>query len=421
MALTEVFVPDIGQYKNVDVIEVLVKVGEPISQDQSLITLETDKATMEIPASASGIIKEIKIKPGDKVSQGSLILTLEASSSAPSSASQSNISASSATPSVEAPPTPAAAPLSQATAQTEQASSPSTYVHAGPAVRQLAREFGLDLSTIGGSGPKGRIIREDVVSRIKQQAGGEGAGLGLLPDPIVDFAEFGTVRIEKLPRIKKISGAFLARNWVKIPHITLFDQADITDLEAFRVGKKTEAEKLGLKLTPLPFLIKAVAKALKAYPIVNSSLSSDGNNLVFKDYIHIGVAVDTPHGLMVPVIQNADQKGLFQLAKELMEMGGRAREGKLKPDEMKGGCFTISSLGGLGTTAFTPIVNMPEVGILGVSRSDTQPKWNGQAFLPRLMMPLSLSLDHRVVDGAEGARFLAHLARSLADLRELLL
>ncbi len=405
MALQDIKVPDIGNYKNVDIIEVLVKVGDRIQKDQSLITLETDKATMEIPSSEAGIIKELLVKPGVKVSQGSVLLKLDVEAGV----AVEFVAAS-------APAAELDSPIASSAAVNKN------YIHAGPAVRQLARELAIDLNTVTGTGQKGRITREDLSAVIKSQmSGGSGTGLGLLPDPQVDFAEFGTVRVEKLPRIKKISGACLLRNAIKIPHITLFDEADITDLEAFRSNKKAAAEKAGLKLTPVPFLIKAVAMALRAHPIVNSSLSADGESLVLKDYVHVGVAVDTPNGLMVPVLRNADQKGLFQITKELGELSLRAREGKLKGEDMKGGCFTISSLGGLGTTAFTPIVNMPEVGILGVSRAQMKPVWNGKEFLPHLMLPLSLSLDHRVVDGADGARFLTQLVQSLSDLRELIL
>ncbi len=424
MALQDITVPDIGNYKNVDIIEVLVKVGDRIQKDQSLITLETDKATMEIPSSEAGIIKELLVKPGVKVSQGSVLLKLElAPASAP--AVESALGAESGSPPAQTVLASLRNSRSVNPTQLQEqvpCQANKNYIHAGPAVRQLARELAIDLNTVTGTGQKGRITREDLSAVIKSQmSGGSGAGLGLLPDPQVDFAEFGAVRVEKLPRIKKISGACLLRNAIKIPHITLFDEADITDLEAFRSNKKAIAEKAGLKLTPVPFLIKAVAMALRAHPIVNASLSADGENLVLKDYIHIGVAVDTPNGLMVPVLRNAEQKGLLQIAKELGELSLRAREGKLKGEDMKGGCFTISSLGGLGTTAFTPIVNMPEVGILGVSRAQMKPVWNGKEFLPRLMLPLSLSLDHRVVDGADGARFLTQLVQSLSDLRELIL
>lgn len=415
----ELRVPDIGNYKNVNVIEVAIKVGDVIKKEQSLLTLETDKATMEVPSSMSGTITEIKIKAGDKVSQGDLIGLIKADSTSttvtPTTQKQT---ASTAAPSKPTPAIPAtiATPII----------NNNGYIHAGPAVRQFARELGADLSRIGGTGMKGRLTREDVVRFVKAELtkaaqGGGGAGLNLLPDPQVDFAEFGSVKIEKLPRIKKISGANLYRNWVRIPHITLFDEADITDLEALRKAKKAETEQQGIKLTPLAFLVKVVASSLKEYPLINSSLSNDGESLVHKDYVHVGVAVDTPNGLYVPVIRNADQKGILNIAKELSELSKRAKEGKIKPEEMKGGTFTISSLGSLGSTAFTPIINMPEVGILGVSKSEIKPKWDGAEFKPRLMLPLSLSLDHRVVDGAEGARFLTFLSKALANLSELLL
>ena len=427
MALQDVVVPDIGNYNDVPVIELNVKVGDSIKPEQSLITLETDKATMDIPAPFEGLVKAIKVKVGDKVSQGALILQVEALTAevvpaAKSAASDKLSSAPEATTNKMPPPE---APVAVSTAAVATNTQNSDYVHAGPAVRQLARELGLDLTKIMGSGPKNRITREDLTQLVKktlQNAGPKGgAGFDLPADPQVDFAQFGAIKTEPLPRIKKLSGGFLARNWVRIPHITLFDEADISDLEAFRNAKKAAAEKSGAKLTPLPFLLKAVAAALKQYPLVNSSLSSDGQSLVFKEYIHIGVAVDTPDGLMVPVIRNVDQKGVLELAKELGAVSARAREGKLSGADMQGGTFTISSLGGIGTTAFTPIVNMPEVGILGVSKADTKPKWDGHAFQPRLMLPLSLSLDHRVVDGAEGARFLSFLVRALQDLKEILL
>lgn len=411
MALVDVLVPDIGNYKNVDIIDILVKIGDNIKVDDALIALETDKATMEVPSSSAGVIKEILVKVGDKVSQGSIILRVEATGAA-----------AAPTKAPETPEPPKAETKAALTpANAAPVSSPSTYIHAGPAVRQFARELGVDLSRVTGTGQKGRITRDDLSSFVKTQMSGGGTGLGLIADPVVDFAEFGAVRVEKTPRIKKISGAALMRNAIRIPHITLFDDADITDLESFRNNKKAEAEKKGVKLTPVPFIVKAVASALKAHPIVNASLSNDGESLIFKEYIHIGVAVDTPNGLMVPVIRNANQKSLYEIAAELGDLSSRARDGKLKGDDMKGGCFTISSLGGLGTNAFTPIVNMPEAGILGVSRAEMKPKWDGKDFLPRLMLPLSLSLDHRIVDGADGARFLTHLVKALSDLRELIL
>ncbi len=418
-SIQEIRVPDIGNYKNVPVIELLVKTGDAVKKEQSLFTLETDKATMEVPTPMAGTLTEVKVKVGDKVSQGDLIALIMAEGNAAAPVAPSKPAQNTAT---KAPtpmtPAPAAAPSSQPFIS-------YAYVHAGPAVRQFARELGADLTKIGGTGHKNRVTRDDVVRFVKAElakaAQGGGGGLNLLPDPQVDFAEFGPIKVEKLPRIKKISGANLYRNWVRIPHITLFDEADITDLETMRKNKKAETEKLGIKLTPVSFLIKAVAGALKEYPLVNSSLSNDGENLVLKEYIHIGVAVDTPNGLYVPVIRNADQKGILDIAKELGELSQKAKEGKIKPEEMKGGTFTISSLGSLGTTGFTPIVNMPEVGILGVSKADMKPKWDGKAFQPRLMLPLSLSLDHRVVDGAEGGKFLSFLTKALNDLSELLL
>lgn len=417
----EIKVPDIGNYKGVAVIEVMIKAGDTVKAEQSLIVLETDKATMEIPAPSAGVIKTVKVKVGDKVSQGDLIATVaggESEAAAPAGP----------TSQVEAPESaPAQAAATPAQAQSSE-SVTSAAVHAGPSVRRLAREFGVDLARVKGSGPKNRILKEDVQTYVKGQlnavqssAATGGAGLNLLADPVVDFAQFGEVEQQALTRIKKISGANLHRNWVKIPHITLCDETDITDLEAFRNDKKALAEKAGVKLTPVPFLVKAVAAALKAHPTVNSSLSADGENLIVKKYINVGVAVDTPIGLMVPVIRDADKKGIYQIARELAEIAGKAKEGKLKPADMQGGCFTISSLGGIGTTYFTPIVNMPEVGILGVSKAQMKPIWDGKAFQPKLMLPLSLSLDHRVVDGAEGARFLMTLARHLSDIRELLL
>lgn len=430
MALVDVTLPDIGDYKNVDVIEILVKPGDKISKEQALLALETDKATMEIPSSHAGIVKELLIKAGDKVSQGSLILRLELAENiaVDTTATIAPVAGTETRETIQNPEKavlPATPPsLSANSNQSVPSTAPSdSYVHAGPAVRQFARELEIDLSKITGTGLKGRISREDLAAFVKNQLNhsGTSTAFALPADPVVDFADFGTVRIEKLPRIKKISGAALSRNAIRIPHITLFDEADITEMENFRNNKKTEAEKKGLKLTPVSFLVKAVAKALKNHPIVNASLSHDGESLIFKEYIHVGVAVDTPNGLMVPVIRNADQKGLYDIAADLINFSKRAREGKLKPDEMKGGCFTISSLGAIGTTGFTPIVNMPEAGILGVSKSELKPKWNGSTFLPRLMLPLSLSLDHRVVDGADGARFLACLVQNLSDLRELIL
>jgi pyruvate dehydrogenase E2 component (dihydrolipoamide acetyltransferase) len=417
-SIQEIRVPDIGNYKNVPVIELAIKAGAKVNKEQTLFTLETDKAMMEVPSPLAGEITEVKIKVGDKISQGDLVAMIKAegSAGAPAAAPQKPATAPAA-------PAPIAAPAAPP-APGPQPFISYAYVHAGPAVRQFARELGADLSKIGGTGYKNRVTRDDVVRFVKAElakAAQGGSGLNLLPDPEVNFAEYGKIKVEKLPRIKKISGANLYRNWIRVPHITLMDEADITELEVLRKNKKADAEKQGIKLTPLPFLVKAVAGALKEFPLVNSSLSNDGESLVYKEYIHIGVAVDTPNGLYVPVIRNADQKGILDIAKELGELSQKAKDGKIKPIEMQGGTFTISSLGSLGTTSFTPIVNMPEVGILGVSKADMKPKWDGKAFQPRLMLPLSLSLDHRVVDGAEGARFLSFLTKALADLSELLL
>ncbi|MDF2529893.1 MAG: aceF [Gammaproteobacteria bacterium] len=409
-ASQEIRVPDIGNYKNVDVIEVNIKAGSSVKAEQTLITIETDKATMEIPAPFACNIDQLKVKVGDKVSQGDLIALVKAEGAlaeAPKAVEPA------------AMPTPAKV---EAVAQAPAQMSSNASAHAGPSVRRMARELGIELSRVQGTGRKGRISTEDLASFVKSNMGsGGGAGLNLLADPVIDFAQFGQVEAQKLSRIKKISGANLHRNWVKVPHITLCEEADITELEAFRNEQKAQAEKAGVKLTPLAFLLKAVAQALKAFPNVNSSLGSDGETLFVKKYFHIGVAVDTPNGLMVPVIRDVDQKGIYQLAKELAELSTKAREGKLKPTDMQGGCFSISSLGAVGTTYFTPIVNMPEVGILGVSKAAMKPIWNGKEFMPRLMMPLSLSVDHRVVDGAEGAKFVVTVAKYLSDIRNLLL
>ena len=433
----EVKVPDIGDFKNIPVIEILVKPGDSVNAEDPLLALESDKATMEVPAPSAGIVKEFKVKIGDKVSEGTLVLTLEAAmpvASAP---------ASPASPAVAvkpAPEVPVAAPLaSPSTPKAPSAPvSPTAslepidesklkLVHAGPSVRRYARELGADLSNITGSGPKGRILQEDVQAYVKAELtrsrGGSGGGLGfnLLPMPQVDFAKFGPVQLQSLSRIKKLSGANLHRNWVSIPHVTQQDEADITELEAFRKSQSDTAKKEGIRFTLLAFLIKAVVVALKQYPNFNASLSADGENLVLKNYFHIGVAVDTPLGLVVPVIRDADKKGLLELARELGAVSGRMRDGKINPADLQGGCFSISSLGGLGGTYFTPIINAPEVAILGVGKSVMKPVWDGAQFAPRLMLPLSLSYDHRVVDGAQGARFIAYLSSVLSDIRRLVL
>ena len=437
-SLRDVLVPDIGDFKNIPVIEVLVKPGDSVKAEDSLITLESDKATMEVPAPFAGVVKELKIKPGDKVSQGVVILSIEVSEGAAAPATTSAPPQKPAAAPAPAPvaqaTAPAAAPVSSAAPA--QAAAPAainekgfSLAHASPSVRRFARELGVDLGRIKGSGPKERILKEDISGFVKtalaQPAGGSGAGAGLslgLPAwPQVDFAKFGPVESQPLSRIKKISGPFLHRNWVSIPHVTQNDEADITELEAFRKAMAEEAQKQGVKLTPLVFIMKAVVTALKAHPEFNSSLAPAGDALILKRYYHIGVAVDTPGGLVVPVVRDVGQKGVLQLAKELGELSARARDGKLGPAEMQGGTFSISSLGGIGGTHFTPIINAPEVAILGVSKSSMKPVWKEGTFVPRLVMPLSLSYDHRAVDGAQGARFITHLTAVLSDIRRVLL
>ena len=435
MAAIEVKVPDIGDFKDVPVIEVLVKPGDAVKKDDSLVTLESDKATMEVPAPAPGTVKEVRVKVGDKVSEGSAILVLEGAEAAKPAAPAPSAPASSA-PAAAARPAPAAAapaapPREVAPASESQAEAAREGVppHASPGVRRFARELGVDLSRVRGSGPKSRILKEDVQGFVKESlaggarapaAGGAGLGeLGLPAWPKVDFAKFGPVEVQARTRIQKISGPALARNWVMIPHVTQFDEADVTELEAFRQRVNEENAKSGAKVTMLAFLVKAAVAALQKFPTLNSSL--DGENLVLKRYWHIGFAADTPQGLVVPVIRDADRKGVVEIAKEAAELAAKAREGKLAPADMQGGTFSISSLGGIGGTAFTPIINAPEVAILGVSKTSMKPVWNGHEFAPRLMLPLSLSYDHRVVDGALGARFTAYLAQVLSDLRRGLL
>ena len=440
--MKEVLVPDIGDFKEVAVIELLVKPGDVVAKEQSLITLESDKATMEIPSPDAGVVKEIAVRLGDKVSQGSLILKLDAGDAATASrpaAAPASVPAS-APESAPAAPAASSAPRSPAPTPAAQVRpvprEPRDEViakpHASPSVRLYARELGVDLVNVQGSGPKGRIRREDVQAFVKgaltgvPSARAEATPAGGMPFnlpawPEVDFAKFGPVEILPLARIQKLSGPYLHRNWVSIPHVTQFDEADITDLEAFRKSNTTETEKRGFKLTMLAFLIKACVTALRQHPVFNSSLDKGGEQLVIKKYFHIGVAVDTPEGLVVPVIRDADRKGVFDLARELAEVSKLARDRKLKPGDMQGGTFSISSLGGIGGTAFTPIINAPEVAILGVSKSQTRPVWDGKAFVPRLLLPLSLSYDHRVIDGASAARFTAYLANVLSDIRRTLL
>ncbi|MCK4153739.1 dihydrolipoyllysine-residue acetyltransferase [Ralstonia pseudosolanacearum] len=431
----EVKVPDIGDYKDVPVIEISVKVGDKVEAEQSLITLESDKATMDVPSPAAGTVKDIRVKVGDAVSEGTLIVVLEGAGGAAAAAPAPALAPAAAAPS----PAPAVAPVAA------PAAAPATYTadtvgtigkaaHASPSVRKYARELGVDVNLVGGTGPKNRITQEDVQRYVKGVMTGQAAApgkaaaaaapagggeLNLLPWPKVDFTKFGPVEPKPLSRIKKISGANLHRNWVMIPHVTNNDEADITELEAFRVQMNKEHEKAGVKFTMLAFVIKAVVGALKKFPTFNASL--DGDNLVFKQYYHIGFAADTPNGLVVPVIRDADKKGVVDIAREMAELSKAAREGKLKPDQMQGGCFSISSLGGIGGTHFTPIINAPEVAILGLSRGYQKPVWDGKQFVPRLTLPLSLSYDHRVIDGAEAARFNAYLAAVLADFRRVLL
>ena len=426
-AVKEVNVPDIGG-DEVAVTEILVKVGDSVDADQSLITVEGDKASMEVPAPFAGVVKALKIAVGDKVKTGSLIMEFEVAGAAP---------APTAAP-VAAAPAPAkaaAAPAPVVAAKAEEKGefvASEAYVHATPAIRRLAREFGVNLANVKGSGRKGRIQKEDVQNYVKEAlkraasapvAGGSGAGLGVLPWPKVDFAKFGDIEEVPLTRIQKISGPNLHRNWVMIPHVTQFDEADIGELEAFRKEQNIIAEKqqLGFKITPLVFILKAAAKALEAHPRFCSSLSEDGSTLIMKKYIHIGVAVDTPNGLVVPVVRDVNKKGIMELSRDLAEISKKARAGKLTAADMQGGCFTISSLGGIGGTSFTPIVNAPEVAILGVSKSEMKPKWNGKEFAPRLMLPLALSYDHRVIDGADGARFITTMNGVLSDIRRLVL
>ncbi len=434
--VVDVNVPDIGG-DEVEVTEILVNVGDTIAIDDSLITVEGDKASMEVPASVAGVVTAILVNIGDKVKTGSKIMTFE-TVAAKASASHSPASNAASAPS---------APVKQANTEPKAAAAPSTaatpvnavssnefvendaYAHATPSVRRLARELGVNLAKVSATGPKKRILREDIQTYVKNavkqmETGNAGGALpGLLPWPKVDFSKFGAIEELPLTKIQKVSGANLHRNWVMIPHVTEFDETDITELEAFRKQQNAEADKkkLDLKITPLVFIMKAVASALTAYPRFNSSLSEDAQTLIIKKYINIGVAVDTPNGLVVPVFKDVNKKGIVELSRELAEISKKARDGKLTGSDMQGGCFTISSLGGIGTTSFTPIVNAPEVGILGVSRSSMKPVWNGKEFTPRLMLPLSLSFDHRVIDGADGARFLSHIVAVLSDLRRLVM
>jgi len=444
--LLEIKVPDIGDYQDVPVIEVHIKPGDRVEKEQSLITLESDKATMDVPSSHTGIVKEVKVKVGDSISEGGLVLLLEPSDASASAASSAPVPP---TPALQAEPAapvqktvaPPAAPIptpavvsaptsTPAPARAEPASSIDGASHASPSVRKFARELGVTIAQVKGTGPKGRISQEDVQAFVKsvmsgasasanQNSGGSLGGLNLLPWPKVDFSKFGETERQPLSRIKKLSAANLARNWVMIPAVTYHEDADITDLEAFRVQTNKENEKQGSKITMLAFLIKASVAALKKYPEFNASL--DGDDLVLKKYFHIAFAADTPNGLVVPVIRNADQKGIFEIARETAELAALAREGKLKPEQMQGASFTISSLGGIGGTYFAPIINAPEVAILGVSKAAMKPVWDGKEFVPRLICPLSLTADHRVIDGALATRFNVYISQLLADFRRAVL
>jgi pyruvate dehydrogenase E2 component (dihydrolipoamide acetyltransferase) len=426
--LIDVKIPDIGDYSDIPVIEVYVKAGDQVEAEQSLITLESDKASMDVPSPASGIVKEIKIKIGDKVSKDHTFLILEAE--------ESSSSVVAATPSKPTPPpvqqaAPTTAPVVkealqvQAPAVTHDTISGTS--HASPSVRKYARELGVDVTQVKGTGPKGRILQEDVQKFVKSAMSGQtslggssqGSGLNLLPWPKVDFSKFGSTTRQPLSRIKKISAANLSRNWIVIPSVTYHEDADITDLEAFRNDTNKQNEKAGIKITMLSFIIKACVAGLKKFPEFNSSL--DGDDLVLKEYFHIGFAADTPNGLVVPVIKDADKKGIYEIAKEASELAKLAREGKLKPEQMQGACFTISSLGGIGGTYFSPIINAPEVAILGVSKAAIKPVWNGKEFIPRLICPLSLTADHRVIDGVLGTKFNVYIAELLADFRRVVL
>jgi pyruvate dehydrogenase E2 component (dihydrolipoamide acetyltransferase) len=444
LAAIEVKVPDIGDFKDVPVIELLVKPGDAVRKEDSLVTLESDKATMEVPAPAAGMVKELKVKVGDKVSEGSLILVLDGAEEAarPAAPAPAPVPApapapapaaqpiTAAAPPAPAAPAPSVKPAPAAVTPDSESAQRSVPAHASPGVRRFARELGVDVGLVSGSGPKARILKEDIQKFVKAALSGGAApsaaarsggfaDLGLPAWPKVDFAKFGPVQMQPLSRIRKISGPALARNWVMIPHVTQFDEADITDLEAFRARVNEENAKSGIKVTPLAFLVKACVAALRKFPQFNSSI--DGDNLVIKDYWHIGFAADTPQGLVVPVIKDADRKSVIEIARESSDLAAKAREGKLGPAEMQGGTFSISSLGGIGGTAFTPIINAPEVAILGVSKAAMKPVWNGKDFSPRLMMPLSLSYDHRVIDGAAAARFTSYLAQVIADLRRAIL
>ncbi len=430
--IKDILVPDIGDFDGVEVIEILVAAGDSIAVEDAIVSLESDKAAMEIPSPFAGTIKNVKVKLGDKVSEGHLLVTIEASDEsataeeAPATEESAPKEEASAAPAPAPAPTPApvpAAPRPSPTASMSINEDGFRKAHASPSVRKFARELGADLSQMTGTGTKNRIIKEDVKAWVKQALaqGSQGGGLGVEAMPEIDFSQFGEIEMQELTRINKLTGKFLHRNWVTVPHVTQFDEADITELEKFRKQLNEENKKEGTRVTVLAFLMKALVSALKEFPRFNSSLDHTGENLVLKKYVNIGVAMDTPDGLVVPVIRDCDRKSLIELAQELTDTSVRARNKKLSPSDMQGGCISISSLGGIGGTAFTPIVNAPEVAILGVSRSSMQPVYKDGEFVPRLMLPLSLSYDHRVIDGADGARFTSYLSRVLSDTRRLLL
>jgi len=435
--IKDIPVPDIGDFDGVEVIEILVAVGDSIAVEDPIASLESDKAAMEIPSPYAGIVKEVKINMGDKVSEGDLLITIEASdasstdSAAPAEekpAEETKAKPEAAAPAPEKQPAaakPSSAPSSRPSPTASMSIDEAGFskAHASPSVRKFARELGADLGQMSGSGAKGRILKDDVKTWVKQALaqGSQGGGLGIEPMPEIDYSQFGDIEIQALTRINKLTGKFLHRNWLTVSHVTQSDEADITELEKFRKQLNKENEKEGIRITVLAFLMKALVSALKEFPRFNSALDHTGENLVLKQYINIGVAMDTPDGLVVPVIRDCDRKTLFELAAELIETSKRARDKKLSPADMSGGCITISSLGGIGGTSFTPIVNAPEVAILGVSRSSIRPVYKGDEFVPRLMLPLSLSYDHRVIDGADGARFTSYLSKVLSDTRRLLL
>jgi len=425
-SIEAIVVPDIGGADNVDVIEVNVKVGSVLAEGDTMIVLESDKASMEVPAPKAGIVRAIKIKEGDKVGVGAAILDLEITTAAVEKTSPTKPASVAAAPKAIELATSAAPPIAAAnsdTAPTSVARKSGDEVYAGPAVRKLAREMGIDLANVAGSGPKGRVQKEDIKNFVRQlmENRGGNAGSAIPPLPDIDFTQFGTIDIQPLSKLHKITALNMHRSWVNLPHVTQFDDADITELETFRESLKAEAERRGIKVSPLPFLIKACAIALKAHPKFNASLLNDGERIAFKKYVHIGLAVDTPNGLVVPVLRNVDRKSVWELATESAELAQKAKDRKLKPTDMQGGCFTISSLGSIGGTGFTPIINAPEVAILGVSKLAIKPVWNGKEFAPRKMLPLSLSYDHRAVNGADAGRFFTYLNELLADIRRLVL